>query len=243
MANRPRIDVSADFEGLAHRVAQWITDLACATPGRFAIALSGGSTPKRLYQLLAAPPLREAMPWERVHLFWGDDRFVAWDDPNSNYAMARDAMIAQVPIPAENVHGIAFKGTAADAAGAYETGLKAFYGADTLDPSRPLFDVMLLGMGPDGHTASLFPGKPALDEMRRWVTEVPEPGLNPFVPRVTLTYPALHSSKSTAFVAAGADKTAMMRRVLSGERDLPSARISPVGELVWFVDRAARGEG
>jgi 6-phosphogluconolactonase len=243
MASQPRIDVSPDFEGLAHRVAQWITDLACATPGRFAIALSGGSTPKRLYQLLAAAPLREAMPWERVHLFWGDDRFVPWDDPNSNYGMAREAMIAHVPLPPGNVHGIAFRGSAADAAGEYEDLLKSFYGGDTLDPARPLFDVVLLGMGPDGHTASLFPGKPAVEERHRWAIDVPEPGLNPHVPRVTLTYPALDSAKSAAFVAAGADKTAMMRRVLADERELPSARISPVGELVWFVDRAARGEG
>jgi 6-phosphogluconolactonase len=242
MASKPRIDVSADFEGLAHRVAQWIVDLACAAPGRFAVALSGGSTPKRLYQMLAAPPLVEAMPWERVHLFFGDDRFVAWDDPNSNYGMARDAMIAHVPIPVENVHGIVFKGTPADGAHEYEHTLKSFYGSDTLDPARPLFDVVLLGMGSDGHTTSLFPGKPALDEKRRWTIEVPEPGLTPFVPRVTLTYPALHSAKSTAFVAAGADKTAMMNRVLGGEHALPSARISPVGELIWFIDRAARGE-
>jgi 6-phosphogluconolactonase len=243
MTSKPRIDVSADFESLAHRVAQWIVDLACATPGRFAIALSGGSTPKRLYQMLAAEPLIEAMPWKRVHLFFGDDRFVAWDDPNSNYGMARDAMIARVPIPPGNVHGIAYKGTPADGAREYEDTLKSFYGSTTLDAAQPLFDVVLLGMGPDGHTASLFPGKPALDVTDRWVVEVPEPGLNPFVPRVTLTYPALHSARSTAFVAAGADKTAMMKRVWSGEWALPSARISPVGELVWFVDRAARGEG
>ena len=162
MASRPRIDVSADFESLAHRVAQWVTDLACATPGRFAIALSGGSTPKRLYQLLAATPLREAMPWERVHLFWGDDRFVPWDHPDSNYGMAHQAMIAHVPIPPENVHGIPYAGSPADAARAYEQVLKSYYGGDTLDPTRPLLDVNLLGMGPDGHTASLFPGKPAL---------------------------------------------------------------------------------
>src|SRR5580658_8753022 len=213
----PRIDVSADPAALAQRVAQWIVDLACATPGRFAIALSGGSTPKRLYQMLATPPLVGAMPWDRVHLFWGDDRFVPWDDPNSNYAMARDAMIAHVPIPPKNVHGIPFQDTPQTAAAEYERTLKAYYGADKLDPARALFDVVLLGMGPDGHTASLFPGKPALDEMSRWVIGVPEPGLNPFVPRVTLTYPALHSSRSAAFIAAGADKTAMMRRVLAGE--------------------------
>jgi 6-phosphogluconolactonase len=242
MGSPPRIDVSADFETLAGRVAQWIVDLACATPGRFAIALSGGSTPRRLYQLLAAPPLREAMPWQRVHLFWGDDRFVPWDDPNSNYGMARDAMIAHVPIPPGNVHGIPIKGSPAEAAREYEHVLKSYYGGDTLDPARPLLDVVLLGMGPDGHTASLFPGKPALEERHRWVIDVPEPGLNPFVPRVTLTYPALDNAKSVAFVAAGGDKAVMMRRVLAGERDLPSARIAPFGELVWFVDRAARGE-
>jgi 6-phosphogluconolactonase len=243
MASQPRIDISPDFEGLAHRVAQWVTDLACAAPGRFAIALSGGSTPKRLYQLLAAAPLVDAMPWQRVHLFLGDDRFVAWDDANSNFGMAREAMISHVPIPAANVHPIIHEGAAADAATKYEALLKSYYGSDKLDPARPLFDVVLLGMGPDGHTASLFPGKPALDVMDRWVIDVPVPGLNPMVPRITLTYPALHSAKSTAFVAAGADKTAMMNRALTGDRELPSARISPVGELVWFVDRAARGEG
>jgi 6-phosphogluconolactonase len=241
MARKPRIDISADFESLAHRVAQWVTDLACATPNRFAIALSGGSTPKRLYQLLATSPLIEAVPWERVHLFWGDDRFVPWDDPNSNYGMAHEAMLSHVPIPKENIHGIAFKGDMTDAAHAYEHELKSYYGSDTLDPQRPLFDIVLLGMGPDGHTASLFPGKPALQVRDHWVTEVPVPGLNPQVPRITLTYPALHSSRSTAFVAAGADKTVMMNRVLAGEPDLPSAHIDPVGELIWFVDSAARG--
>lgn len=238
----PRIDISTDPAALAQRVAQWIVDLACATPGRFAIALSGGSTPKRLYGLLAAAPLRDQMPWQRVHLFWGDDRFVPWDSPDSNYAMAQETMLAHVPIPPENVHGIPFKGGAADAAHEYERTLKAYYGGDALDPARPLFDIVLLGMGPDGHTASLFPGKPALAEQQRWAIEVPEPGLAPFVPRVTLTYPALNSAKSVAFVAAGADKMAMMRRVLAGDRELPSTHIAPVGELIWFVDRAARGE-
>ena len=238
----PRIDVSADPAALAHRVAQWIVDLACATPGRFAISLSGGSTPKRLYGLLATSPLRDQMPWQRVHLFWGDDRFVAWDSPDSNYAMADEAMLAHAPIPPTNIHGIPFGPNAADAARDYERTLKAYYGGDTLDPARPLFDIVLLGMGPDGHTASLFPRKPALAERQRWAVEVPEPGLTPFVPRVTLTYPALNSAKSVAFVAAGADKMTMMSRVLAGDQELPSTHIAPVGELIWFVDRAARGE-
>lgn len=237
-----RIDVSADPAALAQRVAQWIVDLACATPGRFAIALSGGSTPKRLYGLLATAPLRDQMPWRRVHLFWGDERCVPWDSPDSNYAMARDAMLSHVPIPPENIHGVPFRDSPVEAAADYEQMLKAYYDGDNLDPARPLFDIVLLGMGPDGHTASLFPGKPALEERRRWAVEVPEPGLNPFVPRVTLTYPALDSARSVAFVAAGADKMTMIRRVLAGERELPAARIAPVGELVWFVDRSACGD-
>jgi len=241
-AAQPRIDVSPDPEALARRVAQWITDLACHSAGRFAVCLAGGSTPRRLYQLLAAAPFRDAVPWPRIHWFWGDERFVPWDHPDSNYGMARAAMLAHVPVPPGNVHGIEFKGTPADAAAAYQRGLQSYYGAERFDPARPLFDIVLLGMGPDGHTASLFPGKPALAERRRWVIEVPEPGLNPLVPRVTLTYPALESSRSTAFGAAGADKQAMMRRVLAGEPELPAARVRPVGELLWFIDSAAQGE-
>ena len=240
--SRPRIDISPDAEALARRVAQWITDVACHKPGRFSVALSGGSTPKRLYQLLAGPPYKDAMPWDRVHWFFGDDRFVPWDDPNSNYGMANAAMFAHAPVPSGNIHGIAHKGTEADAARVYEGELKSWYGAGKLDPSRPLFDIVLLGMGPDGHTASLFPGKPALEEHSAWVTGVPVPGLNPQVPRVTLTYPALESAGSVAFVAAGADKKTMMDRALAGDRELPSARVRPIGELVWFVDKAARGE-
>jgi 6-phosphogluconolactonase len=239
MAERPRIDVSPDPEALARRVAQWIVDLACHSSGQFTVALAGGSTPRRLYEILAEAPLRDALPWQRVHWLWGDDRFVPWDHPDSNYGMAQKAMLSRVPVPPGNVHGIRTDRSLADAARDYERELKDYYGADALDPARPLFDIVLLGMGPDGHTASLFPGKPALQEKQRWVAEVPEPGLNPRVPRVTLTYPALESSRSTAFGAAGADKHAMMQRVLAGERDLPSARVKPVGELVWFVDRAA----
>lgn len=236
----PRIDVSADTAALAARAAQWITDLACHTAGRFSVCLSGGSTPKRLYQTLAAAPFRDLLPWQRVHWFWGDERFVPWDHPDSNYGMTREAMLANAPVPPENIHPIKTEGVLADCTAAYQADLVAYYGADRLDPARPLFDVMLLGMGADGHTASLFPGKPALDERAHWTVAVPEPGLNPWVPRISLTFPALESCRSAAFLVAGADKTAMMRRVLGGDRNLPSARVSPVGELIWFIDRAAQ---
>jgi 6-phosphogluconolactonase len=238
----PRIEVSADAASLAARAAQWLADLACHSIGRFSICLSGGSTPKRLYQLLAGAPYRDMLPWERIHWFWGDERFVAWDDPDSNYGMARDAFLAHVPVPTGNIHGIAHEGTVADAAHACERGLESYYGDTALDPARPLFDIVLLGLGPDGHTASLFPGKPALDERQRWAVEVPVPGLNPQVPRVTLTYPALASCRSAAFLVAGADKVAALKGVLAGRQDLPAARLAPVGELIWFVDRAASGD-
>jgi len=236
-----RTEILADPQALAGRAAQWIIDLACHSTGRFSICLSGGSTPKRLYELLAVAPYRDALPWDRVHWFWGDDRFVSWDDPNSNYGMAYAALLGKAPVPPENIHGIEPKTSPDRAAAAYEATLKSYYGADRLDPARPLFDVMLMGLGPDGHTASLFPGKPALDEKSRWVTGVPEPGLQPLVPRVTLTYPALESCRSAAFLVAGADKVPALTGVRAGDTKLPSARFSPVGELIWFLDRAASG--
>ena len=156
--SQTRIEPVEDAAELAQRAARWIADLAGASRGRFAICLSGGSTPRRLYRLLAAAPYREAMPWDRVHWFWGDERFVPWDHPDSNYRMAREALLEHVPAPAQNIHGIATSGDPAAAAHAYERVLKSYYGAETLDPARPLFDIELLGLGPDGHTASLVSG-------------------------------------------------------------------------------------
>jgi 6-phosphogluconolactonase len=231
------VEVAKDAEALAYRAAQWIVDLASASRGRFAICLSGGSTPRRLYQLLAENPFRDHLPWDRVHWFWGDERFVPWDHPDSNYGMVRAAMLGRAPVPPANVHGIATVGTAGDAARAYEDALKSYYGSDRLDAARPLFDVQLLGLGPDGHTASLIPGTSALDERQRWVVDVV--GVRPEI-RITLTYPPLESSTHTAFLAAGADKSGVLARVLAGDQSLPAARLRPTGQLTWFVDEAAR---
>jgi 6-phosphogluconolactonase len=231
------VEVVKDPEALAHRVAWWISDLAAASRDRFAICLSGGSTPRRLYQLLAESPYRDRLPWDRVHWFWGDERFVPWDHPDSNYGMAYTALLGKVPVPPRNIHGIATNGSPADAAAAYERVLKSYYGSESLDPTRPLFDIQILGLGPDGHTASLIPGTSVLDERRRWVAEViggrPEP-------RITLTYPALESSRHTAFLVAGADKRETLSRALAGDQALPAARLRPIGELIWFVDEAAQ---
>src|SRR6516162_9929454 len=230
------LEAAKNPEALAHRAARWITDLAAASRDRFALCLSGGSTPRRLYQLLAESPYRDALPWDRIHWFWGDERFVPWDHADSNYGMARAALLERVPVPPGNIHGIATTGTPADAAAAYERVLKSYYGSESLDPARLLFDVQILGLGPDGHTASLIPGTSVLEERHRWVAEViggrPEP-------RITLTYPALESSRHTAFLVAGADKREALSRTLNRDQALPAARLRPVGDLTWFVDKAA----
>ena len=162
--SQARVQILADPEALACPVADWLLAAATANRGTLAVALSGGSTPRRLYERLAAPPYREAFPWSRTHWFWSDERFVPHDHPDSNYRMVRLAMLEATPIPAENIHPIPTEGlTPEEAAAAYERELKAFYGADRLDRRRPLFDVMLLGLGEDGHTASLFPGIAVLE--------------------------------------------------------------------------------
>ena len=230
--------VAADAPALALQVAGWIVDAACAAPGRFALSLSGGSTPKLLFEQLAQGALAARMPWERVHLFWGDERMVPYDHPDSNYAMARAAMIDHVPIPAANVHPMPTDHAPAVAAQMYQAELAAYYGRDALDVARPLFDITLLGLGENGHTASLFPGTPALDETLAWVapvtTGVPQP-------RLTLTYPALASSGTVAFLVAGAGKREVLRKVWSGDHSQPATLVRAIGQTRWFVDAAAAG--
>jgi 6-phosphogluconolactonase len=164
---------------------------------------------------------------------------VPHNHPESNYRMAREAMLAKVPVPPENVFPIPTDGEPEDAARRYERTLQQAYGAPTLDPSRPLFDIVLLGMGPDGHTASLLPGDKLLDERKRWV--VPVAHGRPEV-RITLTYPAIESSRHVAFLVEGATKAAMLGAIRAGGSQLPAARVRPVGELIWFADRAAAAE-
>jgi 6-phosphogluconolactonase len=234
----PLIEVLADADALSHRVADWLTGEAAQTEGRFAIALSGGSTPKHLYQILAQPPHRDRFPWARTHFFWGDERFVPHDHPDSNYRMAREALIDHVPIPPENVHPVPTEGTPDEAAAAYEATLRAFYGTAELDPARNLFDVVLLGVGSDGHTASLFPGTAVLEERNAWVKAVVGVKAEP---RITLTYPAIASSGTVAFLAEGEGKREIVARVRSGDPTLPAARVTTRGRLRWFLDRTAAG--
>jgi 6-phosphogluconolactonase len=204
-------------------------------PARFSLSLSGGTTPKRIYELLATGDLGVSLDWRKLHLFWGDERFVPMDHHDSNFRMAREAFIGHVPIPPSQVHPILTgAGTPEKAAALYEETLKSFYGSKTLDPERPLFDLTLLGLGEDGHIASLFLGTKALDERNAWVGAKPEP-------RISLTYPALESSSVILFVVSGAKKRDILARVLANDPTLPASRLSSRGTIRVFADRGITG--
>jgi 6-phosphogluconolactonase len=236
---KPKVIVVTDAQALAQTAAERLRARIAQAGPRPAIALMGGSSPEGLYRLFAQEPYRSRVPWDRVHWFIGDDRFVPPDDPLSNMGMARRLFLDRVGAPAANVHPMATTAESPDAAARlYEAELKRFYGRELLDPAHPLFDLVLMGLGSDGHTASLFPGAPALDERERWVVGVEKAGLAPFVPRVTLTFPALASTGEMLFLVSGEDKRDILARVLAGE-DLPAARAHSDGELVWLIDRAA----
>jgi 6-phosphogluconolactonase len=236
----PKVHVSPDLAALAGAVADWLLQSALETVGPFSLCLSGGSTPKALYRLLAGPPYRDRFPWYRTHLFWGDERFVPPDDELSNYRMVREALLDNVPIPPGNIHAVPTQGSNPQAAAAaYQRDLRGFYGADRLESERPLFDATLLGLGPDGHTASLFPDTEVLDDRRHWVAAVIGAKAEA---RITLTYPALESSRHAAFLVAGADKAAILRRLMEGDQSLPAARLQPTGSLWVFRDVAVGGD-
>jgi 6-phosphogluconolactonase len=236
-----RVIAVTDSDAVAKAAADRVMARIAENSGRVAVCLTGGSTPKQLYQLLATDAYRGRIPWDRVHWFIGDERFVPVDDPRHNMSMARQAFLDRCA-PAANVHAIPTDAASADeAARHYEAELKSFYGAEALDPARPLFDIVLLGVGPDGHTASLFPGYPAVEETERWVVAVPKANVEPFVPRVSLTLPTLASCREILFAASGPGKRAILTRVFDGE-NLPANRARATGETVWLLDTAALPE-
>ena len=204
--------------------------------GRFTVALSGGQTPRRAYELLAQSPLREQIPWRAVHVFWGDERFTPPGDPQSCEHMARLLLLDHVPIPRSQIHPIRSEQSAEQAARRYEELLRAFF-----SEQPPRFDLIFLGMGENGHIASLFPGTPALEERERWVVVVHLGGLN--LDRITLTPPIINQAAAVAFLVSGASKAQAIGDVLHGPPDprrLPAQLIRPLdGELSWLVDREA----
>jgi 6-phosphogluconolactonase len=234
------LHVYPDKQAMAVAAAEFLVQAALAKSGRFVLALSGGTTPKPLYEALARPPLRDRFPWAHTIFLMGDERFVPPSDPSSNWGMIRKAMLDHVPVPPENLLPVPTIGLSLEEAAAeYERRLKKLHDADNLDLMRPLLDVNLLGLGEDGHTASLIPHQPVLEVRDRWVAAVPR-GRNEG--RITLTYPALNSSAAVVFLVAGETKRRMAEHVLSGATDIPAGRLNPAGEVHWFLDRAAAGD-
>jgi 6-phosphogluconolactonase len=237
METRVFLDIDALSRGGLEELLRVMQD-AIKQRGRFSIALSGGHTPAKLYTLWAhAESYGVQTPWDRVHLFWGDERYVPQDDPLSNYRMTRETLIEQVAIPAANVHAVPTNlPTPEKAAEAYEAELRSFFGGDA-----PAFDLQLLGLGVEGHTASLFPGSPALDEKQRWVLPVEAPAKPP--KRLTLTPVVLNQGRNTFFLVAGADKREILAALRSEPESKPSqypvGRIRPAGRTLWFLDQAA----
>jgi 6-phosphogluconolactonase len=229
-----------DAEAVARAAADLFARLSreeVGERGAFSVALSGGTTPRRVYELLASDEYKERVPWPSVHIFFGDERTVPPDHPESNYRMASEALLSRVEVPAENVHRIEGVGDAAANASDYESVMRGFFG----DVDRPRFDLVFLGMGDDGHTASLFPGTAALAETRAWVAANWVEKLGAW--RITLTANAINAARRVAFLVTGASKAERVREVLTGEPDpsrLPSQMIKPRdGVLEWYVDRAA----
>lgn len=239
------IRLCEDAAALAQQTAAEFLRLAgesVAARGRFTVALAGGSTPRAAYALLSSEAHRAQVPWQQIHFFWGDERHVPPDHADSNYHMAHEAMLAHVPVPANQIYRIASEKNAQQAADEYSATLKTFFALSAGE--LPCFDLVLLGMGPDGHTASLFPGTTALHERRQlvvapWVTK-----FSTF--RITMTVPVLCNAANVIFAAGGADKTATLKQVLRGEYRpslYPSQMIKPTaGRLLWLVDKTAASQ-
>ena len=229
------------FQAAAEEIIHDAAD-AVAQRGRFTIALSGGSTPRNLYTLIAANA-SASLPWDQMFFFWGDERHVPQSNPESNYRMARETLLSKTPVPAANIFPVPAENPDASAAAeSYEQTLRKFF--DVASGEFPRFDLILLGMGPDGHTASLFPETAALQEKSRlvvanWVEKLK-------TSRITLTLPVLNAARCVAFLVSGTDKAAVLREVLEGNapaEKYPSKLVRPTdGRLIWFVDRAAASE-
>jgi 6-phosphogluconolactonase len=209
---------------------------AIASRGRFSVLLSGGETPRRTYELLAQEPLRSRIPWQGVQLFWGDERCVNASDPRNNALMVRQALLERVPLPEEQIHPIICDDEPERAASRYEALLRSHF-----PEGDARFDLVLLGLGEDGHTASLFPDSPSLDEKRRWVTATRKAGEE--IMRITLTPLPLNRAELAIFLVAGSGKADVVRRVLEGPftpQLLPAQLIRPSrGRVAWMVDSGA----
>jgi 6-phosphogluconolactonase len=243
----PDLEIHPNLSATTYAVARHLRARAVESVrarGRFAWVLAGGRTPETLYRLLSERYLHR-FPWGRTEVFFGDERCVSPRNPESNYAMARETLLRHVPIPRGSVHRLRGElRPPSRAASEYAALLGPLAAHRRLD--NAWFDLVLLGLGPDGHTASLFPGAPALRERRRSVVAVRRSGQPPLVPRLTLSLPALASSREVVFVAGGPEKAAALAAVFRtlprGDSKWPASLVRSVGRTVWFVDRGAASE-
>ena len=238
----PVVRVVPDADALTQAAEAIVGDAvlhAVERRGRCALVLAGGGTPRALYERLAAYDAAR-LPWNLIDVWFGDERCVPPDDPASNYGMAREALLSRVPIPPENVHRVRGELGSSAAAEAYEAELRAAFGAPNASSGEG-FDLVLLGVGTEGHTASLFPDHPALDVTDRWTAPVDPapPTAKPLVPRVTLTFPALAGAAEVLFLATGAAKKFIVDAVRAGDAALPAARVRGRERTMWIVDSAA----
>lgn len=235
-----KVEIRTELQDLYVVVAEFLLGIcssSVSSSGRCTIALPGGSTPRGLFQLLASNHYKTRLPWSNLHFFWGDERCVPWNHPASNYGMAYETFLGPLSIPDPNLHGVATgKKLPAQIAQDYERDLREFF---QLRPGEyPTFDLILLGMGADGHTASLFPNGPELSVKEKLVTWA-KPSSSPNS-RITLTLATINRARNTAFLVAGSEKASTLGRVLEGDKEFPAALVKPLnGTLTFFVDEAA----
>jgi 6-phosphogluconolactonase len=227
------MEVVEDAGALAARAAEIIAGRIKTAHYPFRICLAGGSTPRAAYQLLACKDI----DWSCTELFFGDERFVPPGDPDSNYRMVKETLLASDFVMPRKLLVIPTDGTPQSAADRYDETLRQQYGAGALEPGVPLFHLTLLGLGDDGHTASLLPGQPVLQERERWAAAVP---MGRKEPRITLTYPALEASELILFLVGGAAKRDALAQARGGS--LPAGKLKPMGQVLWLADQAAAGE-
>jgi 6-phosphogluconolactonase len=237
--------ICRDVDELNRKAAEQFISLAgeaISRTGQFTVALSGGSTPKALYSLLASPDYRERVDWSRVHLFWGDERCVPPDHLESNYRMVHEALLSKISLPPENIHRMAGEKAPRDAAADYENELRTFFRLAV--NAVPRFDLVLLGLGEDGHTASLFPGSPALNERNRLVATVYVERFKAH--RLTLTLPVINAADQVTFLVSGESKRAIVKQLLGAGGDpanFPAAKVSPTdGKLTWLITEDAAAD-
>ncbi|KAA0230265.1 6-phosphogluconolactonase [candidate division KSB1 bacterium] len=246
MSLEHKIHILEDVATVAQRAAAEFAALsaeAIRQRGRFSVALAGGSTPKQMYRLLAIAPLSEKINWQHIHLFWGDERCVPPEHGDSNYRMVHEALIQKIALPAANIHRMPAEYRDLNAAaGSYANELRIFFKSDSA--AMPRFDLILLGMGADGHTASLFPETAALAERQRWVVANEVPQLQTH--RLTLTFPVINAAAQVWFLATGAEKAEMVALAVQQKRSsrkIPAQLVQPdPGALTWFLDAAAAAQ-